>query len=236
MSPCPWLVQWVWGSLLERGCAIHPHLPSTAAPTHLLDISMPSVSMFPVRATVLLADWLSCSCHTIPWRGLWLLLGTEMVVSGTPSSTGLGLGSTDRSSFTSGGRYGAEHLVCKDCSCQNREQNSPQGSQNGVPTSCSQSTLGSTLPGHHPAGTEVCLVAPGAEPTQIQGELLPLESSQSQRHEAGAGPMGPKGGHRPVAAQDSRLVRFSSSTTPRSPGGLRPQSQRLRHSDSTTTP
>lgn len=41
---------------------------------------------------------------------------------------------------------------------------------------------------------------------------------------------------RQQAVQDSRLVKFSSSTTPRSPGWLRPQLLRLRHRDSTTTP
>lgn len=61
----------------------------------------------------MLADWLSWSFHTAPRRGLWLLLG-KVVVSRTPSSPGLGLGSTDHSSFTGGERDGAEHPVCQD--------------------------------------------------------------------------------------------------------------------------
>lgn len=74
--------------------------PLPALRAHLRDVSWPSLSMLPARATVL-ADWLSCSFQPEPPRGLWLLLGREVVASGAPSSVGLGLGSTDHSSFTS---------------------------------------------------------------------------------------------------------------------------------------
>lgn len=59
----------------------------------------------------MLAEWLSCSFHITLGRGLWLLLGKEVAGSATPSSTPLGLGSTDHSSFTSRERDGAERPV-----------------------------------------------------------------------------------------------------------------------------
>lgn len=68
-------------------------------PAYLSEVSWPSLSMLPARATVL-ADWLSCSGHAGPGRALRLLLGREAAGSGAPSSPALGLGSTDHSSFT----------------------------------------------------------------------------------------------------------------------------------------
>ena len=110
--------------------------------------------MLPARATVL-ADWLSCSFHTAPWRGLWLLLGKETVVSGTPSSPGLGLGDTDHSSFTGGGRDGAEHPVCKDRSPPQQGAERPTrlsagGANKLVPDCFGQHP---PPPGHQPAAS-----------------------------------------------------------------------------------
>lgn len=100
-SPCPAQPSGSRGGFLEGMCHSPSPLSQHSHPAHLSEVSWPSLSMLPARATVL-ADWLSCSGHAGPGRGLRLLLGREAAGSGAPSSPALGLGSTDHSSFTAG--------------------------------------------------------------------------------------------------------------------------------------